>query len=107
MAARYRLVWLEIAEAQYLALGPEAQALVDQRLAELVWDPTNVSGAIYERRSDQWSVPVAGGGYLVYAVVADPATLIVERVTGLGSVGFGLLRVVRSWAGRRWFWPKG
>lgn len=103
---RYRLVWLEIAEAQYHALGPEARAVVDQRLADLAQDPTSVKGAIYERRSDQWSVPVAGGECLVYAVVADPATLIVERVTRLARARPRLPRRLRSWAGRRWLWPR-
>lgn len=107
MAPRYRLVWLEMAEAQYRRLDPQAQALVDQRLAELGWKPTDVRGVIYDRRSDQWSVPVAGGGCVVYAVVAEPATVIVERVTPLVPARFGLPRVLRSWAGRRWFWPKG
>ena len=103
---RYRLVWLEIAEAQYQALNPEARAVVDQRLAELVHDPTNAKQAIYERRSDQWSVPVAGGECLVYAVVAAPPTLIVERVTPVASARPRLPRRVRSWAGRRWSWPR-
>ena len=103
---RYRLVWLEIAEAQYHALAPEARAMADRRLTELVHDPTNASDAIYDRRSDQWSIPLTGRECLVYAVVADPATLIVERVTRLEPGRLHLPRIVRSWAGRRWFWPR-
>jgi hypothetical protein len=59
--ARYRLVWLEIAEPQYHALDPEARTVVDQRLADLVGDPTGARGAIYERRSDQWKRPGGRG----------------------------------------------
>lgn len=103
---RYRLVWLEIAEAQYNALAPEARMVVDQRLAALAQDPISVRGAIYDRRSDQWSVPVAGAECLVYAVVADPATVIVERVTRLAPARPRLPRALRSWAGRRWLWPR-
>jgi hypothetical protein len=103
---RFRLVWLEIAEAQYHALAPEARMVIDQRLAALAQDPMRVKGAIYDRRSDQWSVPVAGGECLVYAVVTDPATLIVERVTRLAPARPRLPRALRSWAGRRWLWPR-
>lgn len=52
------------------------------------------------------NVPVAGGECLVYAVVADPATLIVERVTRLERARPRLPRRLRSWAGRRWLWPR-
>lgn len=104
---RYRLVWLEIAEAQYRDLVPPARAQVDLRLAGLLDDPTGAAGTIYERGSDQWSVPLPGRWCLVYAVVADPPTLIVERVTRLGPVRPRVPRRVRSWAGRRWLWPRG
>lgn len=103
---RYRLVWLEIAEAQYRALAPEARAEVDQRLAGLLEHPTGVKDTIYERRSDQWSIPLPGRACLVYAVVTDPPTLIVERVTRLEPTHLRLPRRLRSWAGRRWFWPR-
>ncbi len=103
---RYRLVWLEIAEAQYQGLPPEARAMVDRRLAGLLHDPTNVKDAIYERGSDQWSVPLDRRECLVYALVTDPATLIVERVTALAPARPRLPRILRSWVGRRWFWPR-
>lgn len=103
---RYRLVWLEIAEAQYRALTPSARAEVEARLAELCADPTGAKDALYEHRSDQWSVPLPGRGCLVYAVVADPPTLIVERVTHLRRRDLYLPRRVLSWAGRRWLWRR-
>ena len=104
--SRYRLVWLEIAEAQYRDLSPAARAEVDARLAGLIDNPTSAKDTIYERRSDQWSVPLPGRASLVYAVVADPPTLIVERVARLDPGRRRLPRIVRSWAGRRWFWPR-
>lgn len=106
MVPRYRLVWLEIAETQYQALAPEARAEMDRRFTELLHDPINVRDAIYERGSDQWSIPLAGRKCLVYAVVADPATLTVERVTPLAPARPRLPRILRSWVGRRWFWPR-
>jgi|SRR5581483_2035992 hypothetical protein len=103
---RYRLVWLEIAEAQYRALSPSARAVVDARLVGLLDAPTGARDTIYERGSDQWSVPLPGVGYLVYAVVADPPTLIVERVMRVDPARLRLFRIILSWAGRRWFWPR-
>jgi hypothetical protein len=78
--ARYQLRWLEIAERQYLDLPPEARALVDDRLTRLLEDPIGEPGAVYNARSDQWSVPLADEGFLFYAVVHDPATVIVLRL---------------------------
>ena len=40
--------------------------------------------AVYNPASDQWSVPLGDDGVLFYAVVRDPATVIVLRVIGLG-----------------------
>ncbi len=111
---RYRLVWLEIAEAQYQALSPEARMVVDQRLAGLLDNPSSAKDAIYERRADQWSIPLPGRACLVYAVVTEPATLIVERVVRLAPAHirvpralWSVPRALRAWVGRRWFWPRG
>jgi hypothetical protein len=82
--ARDRLVWLAIAEVQYRQLPEEFQALVDRRLGWLLEAPTADPDAVYNSRSDQWSVPLGDQGFLFYAVVNEPSTLIVLRlVVGL------------------------
>jgi hypothetical protein len=75
----HRLLWLEIAERQYLDLPDDTRALVDQRLAQLESDPLDLPDAIYDAESDQWSAPVPEQGLMLYAVVADLATVIVLR----------------------------
>ncbi|MDQ2788716.1 MAG: hypothetical protein DLM60_21115 [Pseudonocardiales bacterium] len=82
---RYGPVWLEIAEQQYLDLPANVRHLVDQRLAQLLENPTADRNAVYNERSDQWSVPLYDQGLLFFAVVRDPAKVIVLRlVVGLG-----------------------
>jgi hypothetical protein len=78
--ARYRLVWLEIADRQYDELPADLRDVVDQRLARLVDDPTADRDAVYNARSDQWSVPLADEGFLFFAVVRNPPTLIILRL---------------------------
>jgi mRNA-degrading endonuclease RelE of RelBE toxin-antitoxin system len=75
----YRVLWLEIAERQYLDLPEDTRGLVDERLAQLERDPFGLPDAVYDSSSDQWSAPV-GGGLILYAVVAEPATTILLRV---------------------------
>lgn len=82
---RYGPVWLEIAEQQYRDLPEDLRDLVDRRLGQLLENPTADQDAVYNERSDQWSVPLGDDGFLFYAVVRCPAKVIVLRlVTGLG-----------------------
>ncbi len=82
---RYGPVWLEIAEQQYRDLPEDLRNLVDRRLGQLLENPTADQDAVYNERSDQWSVPLGDDGFLFYAVVRSPAKVIVLRlVTGLG-----------------------
>ena len=53
-------------------------------LAQLVENPTADPDADHNRRSDQWSVPLGEEGFLFYAVVRDPATVIVLRLVSFG-----------------------
>lgn len=76
----YRLVWLEIAEAQYHDLPDKLRMLIDRRLDRLLDNPTSESDAVYNRRSDQYSVPLGDHGFLFFVVVADPPTVIVVRL---------------------------
>lgn len=82
---RYGPVWLEIAEQQYRDLPVDVRDLVDQRLAQLLEEPTADPDAGYNEPSDQWSIPIGDHGFLFFAVVRDPAKVVVLRlVVGLG-----------------------
>jgi hypothetical protein len=80
---RYGLVWLELAEQQYHALPAEVRGLVDRRLNPLLENPTEPPDAVYNEHSDQWSVPLTERGFLFYAVVRDPAKVIVLRLIAI------------------------
>lgn len=80
---RSRLVWLQIASQQYHDLPAAMRDVVDHRLAQLVENPTADPDAVYNPASDQWSVPLGADGFLFYAVVRHPATVIVLRVISL------------------------
>ena len=84
MPPRSRLVWLQIADQQYDDLPDDLRELVDYRIAQLLENPTVDADAVYNERSDQWSVPLGERGFLFYAVVRDPATVIVLRLVSLG-----------------------
>ena len=77
---RSRLVWLQIAGQQYRDLPDDLRALTDRRLAQLIENPTADPDADYNKTDDQWSVPLGEQGLLFYAVVRDPATVIVLRL---------------------------
>jgi hypothetical protein len=79
----YRLLWLEIAERQYLDLPNDMRELVDQHLALLESDPAGLPDAIYDSASDQWSAPIGERGLMLYAVVPGPATVIVLRLIAI------------------------
>jgi hypothetical protein len=74
------VVWLEIAERQYIGLPDPARDLADHLLAGLEQSPTNMSGAVYNHTSDQWSAPLGDQGFVFYAVLEDHATVIILRV---------------------------
>jgi hypothetical protein len=76
----YRLLWLEIAERQYLDLPDDTRALVDEHLALLESDPAGLPDAIFDSASDQWSAPLGERGLMLNAVVPEPATVIVLRL---------------------------
>jgi len=75
---------LQIADQQYHDLPEDVRVLVDRRIAQLLENPTVDADAVYNDRSDQWSVPLGERGFLFYAVVRDPATVIVLRLVSVG-----------------------
>lgn len=79
---RYKLIWLQIADQQYHGLTDRLRDLVNHRIAQLLENPTIDPDAVYDERSDQWSVPLGDHGFLFYAVVRDPATVIILRLVG-------------------------
>ena len=83
MPPRSRLVWLQIADEQYQDLPEDLRELVDRLLARLLENPTVGQDAVYNERSDQWSVPLGERGFLFYAVVREPATVIVLRLVSV------------------------
>ncbi len=64
MPPRSRLVWLQIADQQYHDLPADLRELVGRRIAALLENPTVDVGAVYNERSDQWSVPLGERGFL-------------------------------------------
>ncbi len=72
---------LQIADQQYHHdLPGDIRGLLDRRLGQLVESPTADPDAVHNPTSDQWSVPLGADGFLFYAVVRDPATVIVLRL---------------------------
>ena len=71
------MLWLEIAERQYLDLPDDARELVDARLMQLTHAPSRVPDAVYDPTYAQWSVTLGGRGFMMYALVTEPATVIV------------------------------
>jgi hypothetical protein len=82
--SRYAERWLEIARQQYLDLPERLRVLVDRRVAQLLENPTADADAVHDEGSGQWSVPLGDDGFLLYAVVHAPATVIVLRLVVLG-----------------------
>ena len=77
---RRSLLWLELGERQYLDLPSQLLDRVDVYLAQLVNDPTGDPQVAYDERSDHWSLPIGDQDLLLYAVVADPPTVIIIRL---------------------------
>jgi hypothetical protein len=77
---RHKLIWLQIADQQYHDLTGLVRDLANHRIASLLENPTIDRDATYNERSDQWSVPLGDRGFLFYAVVRDPATVIILRL---------------------------
>lgn len=79
---RYTERWLEVAQEQRGSLPEATRQLVDRRIEELLEDPTGDPHALYYRRFDEWSIPLAFGadeGFIYYAVVHEPRRMVILR----------------------------
>ena len=72
---RHKLIWLQIADQRYHDLPDSLHDLVNHRIAQLLENLTIDRDAVYNKRSDQWSVPLGDRGFLFYAVVRRDAAL--------------------------------
>jgi hypothetical protein len=81
--SHHKLIWLQIADQQYHDMTDRMRDLVNHRIAQLLEYPTIDLDAVYDERSDQWNVPLGDHGFLFYAVVRDPATVIILRLVTL------------------------
>jgi hypothetical protein len=83
----HRIVWLEIAERQYLDLPGQARDQVDQLLTQLEQTPIDLPGAVFDQPSHQWSAPLGDLGLVLYAIVLHRATVIILRIIHLDVDG--------------------
>ena len=77
--ARYGLIWLEIAHADYASLPERSRAQINARIEQLLENPRQ-AGDSYDRLTDQWTTTYGdGAGLIVYAVVHERQRVIILR----------------------------
>ena len=52
-------------------------------MAPLESEPANLPDATYDCSSNQWSAPIGEHGLMLYAVVQEPATVVVLRLIAI------------------------
>jgi mRNA-degrading endonuclease RelE of RelBE toxin-antitoxin system len=78
--ARYGLIWMEIAYADYASLPEHTRAQISARIEELLENPRQ-PGDGYDQLTDQWTTTYGGGaGLIVYAVVHERQRVIILRL---------------------------
>ena len=78
--ARYGLIWLEIAYADYTSLPERARAQISSRIEQLLENPRQPRGS-YDQLTDQWTTTYGdGSGLIVYAVVHERQRVIILRL---------------------------
>ena len=78
--ARYGLIWLEIAYADYLSLPELTREQISVRIKQLLENPRQPRDS-YDELTDQWTTTYGGGaGLIVYAVVHERQRLIILRL---------------------------
>lgn len=77
---RYALGWADVALEQYLALPPQHQDVIDQRIQQLldVPDDTHCS---HDKASDHWTTTdTEGSGLIVYIFRVGAPRLVILRL---------------------------
>ena len=78
--ARYGLVWLEIARADYASLPEDTLAQISVRIEQLLENPRQPRDG-YDELTDQWTTTYGGGaGLIVYTVVHERRHVIILRL---------------------------
>ena len=78
--ARYGLIWLEIAYADYESLPEDIRAQISARIEQLLENPRQ-SRDSYDERTDQWTTTYGdAAGLIVYAVVHERQRVIILRL---------------------------
>jgi len=78
--ARYGLIWLEIAYADYESLPDDIRTQISARIERLLENPRQ-SHDSYDERTDQWTTIYGdGAGLIVYAVVHKRQRVIILRL---------------------------
>jgi hypothetical protein len=78
--ARYGLIWLEIAYADYTSLPERTRNQINARIEQLLENPRQ-PGDSYDQLTDQWTTTYGGGaGLIVYAVVGERQRMIILRL---------------------------
>jgi len=78
--ARYGLIWLEIAYADYESLPEDIRTQISARIEQLLENPRQ-SRDSYAERTDQGTTTYGNGaGLIVYAVVHERQRVIILRL---------------------------
>jgi len=78
--ARYGLIWLEIAHADYTSLPERTRAQIHARIEQLLHNPRQPRDS-YDQLTDLWTTTYGeGAGLIVYAVVNEHRRVIILRL---------------------------
>jgi len=78
--ARYGLIWLEIAYADFASLPEHTREQISVRIEQLPENPRQPRDS-YDELTDQWTTTYGGGaGLIVYAVVHERRRVIILRL---------------------------
>jgi mRNA-degrading endonuclease RelE of RelBE toxin-antitoxin system len=77
---RYTLKSVTEADRQYANLPKATRRLADQRVQELLDNPTGNPDKQYDQQFDQWSIPIGDNkGWIIYTVVENVRLVILLR----------------------------
>jgi hypothetical protein len=77
---RYTLKSVTEADSQYANLPEATRRLADQRIQELLENPTGDPDKQYDAQFDQWSIPIGEDkGWIIYGIVENARLVILLR----------------------------